>query len=74
MKKIFILIFAICFTLVEAKAQFKNTDGDTILKGQSNVCVEFTFPDLEVNRKPEQEFIDKKQKKNEEAAELWEGH
>ena len=53
-------------------AQFKLTDGSaSVLKNQEKVYVEFTYPDVIVNKKSEQEFLEKKMKKNDNAGEIW---
>ena len=53
-------------------AQFKLIDGSaSVLKSQEKVFVEFTYPDVLVNKKSEKEFLEKKIKRNENAGELW---
>ena len=72
MKKAFItiIIFSLCCSI--SMAQFKLTNGSaSVLKKQEKVFVEFTFPDVTVNKKSEQEFLEKKMQKKENADELW---
>lgn len=65
----FIILSLSCSVLM---AQFKLTDGSaSVLKNQEKVFVEFTYPDVMVNNKSEQEYLEKKTNRNDNADEIW---
>ncbi len=72
MKKSFIGLIILSLSCSVAMAQFKLTDGSaSVLKNQEKVFVEFNYPDVLVNKNSEQEFLEKKMKKNSNAGEIW---
>jgi hypothetical protein len=72
MKKSFISLIILFLSCSILTAQFKLTKGSAaVLKNQEKVYIKFTYPDVIVNKKSEQEFLENKMKRNENAAELW---